>query len=79
MAFIQTVLKHPKTIKHQDKEEPGALGKHVLKDSLDLFNSPYKLDQETWLCQAHLDDFLVKNLTILDLVIEAILLNLWYF
>ena len=22
----------------------------------------YKLDQETWLCRTHLDDFLVKNL-----------------
>ena len=43
-----------------------------------------KLDQETWLCRTHLDDFLVKiwtNLyhkrTRLNLVIKAILLNLW--
>ena len=43
-----------------------------------------KLDQETWLCRTHLDDFLVKIWTILDhtrtrlnLVIKAILLNLW--
>ena len=45
----------------------------------------YKLDQETWLCRTHLNYFLVKILTILDhtrtrlnLVIKAILLNLWY-
>ena len=43
-----------------------------------------KLDQETWLCRTHLDDFLVKIWTILDhtrtrlnLVIKDILLNLW--
>ena len=43
-----------------------------------------KLDQETWLCLTHLDDLLVKILTILDttrprlnLVIKTILLNLW--
>ena len=43
-----------------------------------------KLDQETWLCRTHLDDFIVKIWTILDhtrtrlsLVIKAILLNLW--
>ena len=48
------------------------------------FQWEYKLDQETWLCRTHLDDFLVKILTILDhtrtrlnLVIKAILLNLW--
>ena len=43
-----------------------------------------KLEQETWLCRTHLDDFLVKIWTILDhtrprlnLVIKTILLNLW--
>ena len=43
-----------------------------------------KLDQETWLCGTHLNDFLVKIRTILDptrsrlcMVIKAILLNLW--
>ena len=43
-----------------------------------------KLDQETWLCRTELDDFLVKIWTILDhprtrlnLVVKAILLNLW--
>ena len=45
-----------------------------------------KLDQETWLCRTHLDDFLVKIRTILyhtktrlNLVIKAILLKLWSF
>ena len=44
-----------------------------------------KLDQETWLCRTHLYDFLVIIWTILDhtrtrlnMVIKAILLNLWY-
>ena len=44
----------------------------------------YKLDQETWLCRTQLDDFLVKIWTILDhtktrlnLVVKAILWNLW--
>ena len=43
-----------------------------------------KLDHETWLCRTHVDDFLMKILTILDhtrtrldLVIKAILINLW--
>ena len=43
-----------------------------------------KLDQETWLCRTHLDDFFVKIWTIwdhkrtrLNLVKKAILLNLW--
>jgi hypothetical protein len=43
-----------------------------------------KLDQETWLCRTQLDDFLVKIWTILDhtrtrlnLVVKAILWNLW--
>ena len=43
-----------------------------------------KLDQEMWLCRTHLDGFIVKIWTILDhtrtrlnLVIKAILLNLW--
>ena len=26
----------------------------------------YKLEQDTWLCRTHLDDFLVKLWTILD-------------
>ena len=49
----------------------------------DLHKLLTKLDQETWLCRTHLDEFLVKIWTILDhtrtrlnLVIKAILLNL---
>ena len=51
---------------------------------LSMVQKVSKLDQETWLCRTHLDDFLVKILTILDhtrtklnLVIKAILLNLY--
>ena len=43
------------------------------------------VDQETWLCWAQLDDFLVKIRTILDhtrtrwnLVIKALPLNVWW-
>ena len=42
MAISQTVLKHCSTIKHPNKEEPEALGKLVLEDSLQHFNSPDK-------------------------------------
>ena len=40
--------------------------KLFLEDSLELFNPPYKLDQETWSCRTNLNDFLVKIWTILD-------------
>ena len=42
MAISQTVLKHHSKIKHPNKEEPEALGKLVLEDSLQYFNSPDK-------------------------------------
>ena len=47
-----------------------------------LYSIIIKLDQETWLCRSHFDDFLVKIWTILDhtktrlnLVSKAIQLN----
>ena len=33
---------------------------------LDRMLDSYKLDQETWLCRTHLDDFVDKNWTLLD-------------
>ena len=40
MAISRTVLKRRTTMKHPNKEEPEALGKLVLEDSIQHFNSP---------------------------------------
>ena len=47
-------------IVHKPKLSAGAKG-YIL-----LYSSHTKLDQETWLCRTHLDDFLVKIWTTLD-------------